>query len=261
MRRVSLSTFPTLGMLTGDVSQVVVEVLPNEHSPSEAEQITPASHSGQATVLSSDEALTNLSQQRKGSEVVHEDEEGWVSDQSSPEDAQVKVQPPAEKRAFTGRGSKKRRVDIHRPSSQPHHHPRASVPTQIDTSASTGSSTATATAPSAPSVSTSVAPESPLPQSPTTPSDTVEDEPRGRAPPASASSTFAARRKPRHMRIVSLRGSEASSREASPARSIRWADAGAGSAPATARWPQSPSAQGSRAPSPSPAASTENDTG
>ncbi|KAI9448797.1 Sodium/hydrogen exchanger family-domain-containing protein [Lactarius psammicola] len=202
---------------------------------------------------------SNLSQQPEEIEVVHEDEDGWVSDQSSPEDTQAKVQPHAEKRLFSGRSGKKRRADDHRPSIQPHHHPRVSLPAPIDTSASTGSNTVTATAPSAPS--TSAAPDSPLPKSPSSPSDIIDDEPRGRSLPASASSTFAARRKPRHMRIVSLRGSEAGSREVSPVRSIRWADAGAGSAPATQRWPQSPSAQGSRAPSPSPAESAENDTG
>jgi len=244
---------------TGPGNEVTVEVLRNEDGPSEAERITAAS-----TMPLSDEAISNLSEQVEESEVVHEDEDGWVSDQSLPEEAQAKVQSHGEKRAFTGRGSKKRRTDIHRPSI---HHPRVSLPTQIDTSASTGSSTATATVPTAPSMTTSAAPESPLPKSPSSPSSIVDDEPRGRAPPASASSTFAARRRPRqHMRIVSLRGagSEASSREVSPVRSIRsirWADAGAGSAPATARWPQSQSAQGSRAPSPSPAESTENDTG
>ncbi|KAI9429412.1 Sodium/hydrogen exchanger family-domain-containing protein [Lactarius indigo] len=202
------------------------------------------------------EVLSNLSQHP---EVVHEDEDGWVSDQSSPEDAQTKVQPHAEKRVFTGRPSKKRRAEDHRPSIQPPNHPRVSLPAPIDTSASTSSNTVMATVPSAPS--TSVGPESPLPKSPSSSSDMVDDEPRGRALPASVSSTFSVRRKSRHMRIVSLRGSEASSREVSPARSIRWADAGAGSTPATARWPQSPSAQGSRAPSPSPADSAENDTG
>ena len=188
-----------------------------------------------------------------------------MSDQSLPDDTQAKVQPHVEKRVCTGRGSRKRRADVHRPSIHSHHHlPRVPLPAQIDTTAaSTESNTATATAPSTPAPATSTsAPESPLPpMTPTSPSDTIEDEPRGRAPPASASSTFAGRRKPRHMRIVSLRGSEASSREVSPARSIRWADAGAGSAPATARWSQAPSAQGSRAPSPSPAESAENDTG
>ena len=210
----------------------------------------------------SDEAPSNLSQQAKESEAVHEDEEGWVSDQSSPEETQAKVQSHTEKRACTGRGSKKRRADIHRPSI---HHPRVPLPAQIDTSVSTGSNTATPTAPSAPPImSTSAAPSPESPPPNTSPSDTIDDEPRGRQPPASASSTFSARRKPRqHMRIVSLRGagSEASSREVSPVRSIRWADAGAGSAPATARWPQSQSAQGSRAPSPSPVESAENDTG
>ncbi|KAF8267323.1 Sodium/hydrogen exchanger family-domain-containing protein [Lactarius quietus] len=238
---------------TGPGEEVQVEVLRDERGSSEAEHITPASRSGNAAVPSSNEALSNLSPHPEEPEAAYEDEEGWVSE----EDAQAKVQPHAEKR---GRCSKKRRVDIHRPSIQTHHHPRVLLPAQIDIASS---STPTATTPSAPPMSASTIPESPLPKSPSSPSDTVDDEPRGRPPPASASSTFAVRRKPRHMRIVSLRGSEASSREVSPVRSIRWADAGAGSAPATARWPQSPapSVQGSRAPSPSPAESAENDTG
>ena len=218
----------------------------------------------------SSEAPSNLSQQPDGIEVVHEDEDGWVSDQSSPEYAQGTMQPHAERRHVSGRSNRKRRTDDHRPSNHPHCHPRVSPPAQMDPSASIGLNTATASAPSL--LSTSAAPEPPLPRTPSSLSDIVDDKPRGRAPPASASSIFVARRKqPRHMRIVSLRGSEASSREVSPVRSIRWADAGAGSTPTTARWPQSPSAQGSRAPSPSaqgsrvpspsPADSAENETG
>ncbi|KAH9057462.1 Sodium/hydrogen exchanger family-domain-containing protein [Lactarius vividus] len=282
---------------TGPGEEVEVEVQRNDHGSSEAGHITPVSRNGRAAVhhsapaaperatrhvpheeaepedtignrdaspppqievavdaLQPNEVLSNSSQQP---EVVHEDEDGWVSDRSSPEDAQAKVEPRAEKRPFTGRTSKKRRADDHRPSIQ--HNPRVSLPAPIDTSPSADSNAATATVPSAPSMT--AGPESPLPKSPSSPSDIADDEPRGRTLPASASSTFSARRKPRHMRIVSLRGSEASSREVSPARSIRWADAGAGSTPATARWPQAPSAQGSRAPSPSPADSAENDTG
>lgn len=295
----------------GPGEEVEVEVQRNEHGPSEAEHITPASRIGHAAVHRSadaalgratrhvpheevgpkntvgshdssnhdtshprshreevavyappsSKALSDLSQQPEEIEVVHEDEDGWESEQSSPEDTQVKVQPQqphTEKRLSTSRSNKKRRADDRRPFIQPHYHPRASLPTPIDTSVSTESSSATATAPSVPSMS--AAPDSPLPES-SSPLDLVDDERRGRSPPASASSTFVTRRKPRHMRIVSLRGSEAGSREVSPVRSIRWADAGAGSAPATARWPQSPSAQGSRAPSPSPADTAENDSG
>jgi hypothetical protein len=103
-----------------------------------------------------------------------------------------------------------------------------------------------------------------VPETLTTSMDATDEEPRGRPPPASAPSTIATRRHPRHMRIMSLRGSETGSREVSPARSIRWADADAGSSPATARWPQSPSVQGSRAPSPgspTPGEPTEADLG
>jgi hypothetical protein len=86
---------------------------------------------------------------------------------------------------------------------------------------------------------------------------TADEETRGRRPPASTSTS---ERLPRHMRIMSLRGSTASSREVSPVRSIRWADEGTGAGPATGRWRQSPcaSAGSSRAPSraPSPGPST-----
>jgi hypothetical protein len=75
--------------------------------------------------------------------------------------------------------------------------------------------------------------------------------------PASGPLTSPIQTLPRHMRIMSLRGSETASREVSPVRSIRWADAGAGASPATMRWPQSPSAQGSRAPSPGPSSPGE----
>lgn len=279
-------------MLT-DMLQIEVEVQRCEPDPCEAEHTTPASRSGhrfadaalervtrlgpheeaepkdtfgsygsgigdaspphpQREVMAyappSNEALSNLTQQPLGSEVVHEDEDEWVSDQSSLEDVvQAKV-PHAKKRLSAGGSSrKKKRADDRRPSIRPpHYHSRASLP-EIDTSASTGSGTATATAPSAPSIS--AAPESPLPRTPSFPSDIVDDASRGRSPYASASSTFAARRKPQHVRIVSLLGGEDGSREDSPARSIRWADG-------TARGP--PSAQGSRAPSPSPADGADN---
>ncbi|KAH9952695.1 Sodium/hydrogen exchanger family-domain-containing protein [Lactifluus volemus] len=76
----------------------------------------------------------------------------------------------------------------------------------------------------APDVSTSPIPNTALP-----------DGRRGRASraPTSASvpSTYASRRQPRHMRVVSLRESETGSREVSPARSVRWADAGASTSP------------------------------
>jgi hypothetical protein len=87
---------------------------------------------------------------------------------------------------------------------------------------------------------------------------TADEETRGRRLHVSTPST--PERLPRHMRVMSLRGSAASSREVSPVRSIRWADEGAGASPATARWTQSPctSARSSRAPSraPSPGPST-----
>lgn len=151
----------------------------------------------------STKALSNLSQQPE-----EFDKDGWVSDQSSPEDVQTKVQPRAEKCVFTGGSSRKHRADDHRPSI-PHHHPRVSLLTQIDTSVST----VMGTAPSAPSLS--AGPESPFPRFPL---DIVDDDPRRPHPHL----TFAACRKLRHLRIISLRGGEAGG--VSPACSIRWAD-------------------------------------
>lgn len=176
--------------------------------------------------------------------VRQDEDDEWVSDQSSPEDA------PVEKgqHAKTSRVSKRRRSDRHRSSAHVHHHSHLPHPTPISVSTSTNSGVTAATDP--PPLAPDL-PSLPAPGPSSSPTD-ADEEPRGRTPLSAAPSSSAARRQPRHMRIVSLRGSAAGSREVSPARSVRWADTGAGSSPATARWPQSPSAQGSRAPSPGP---------
>lgn len=188
---------------------------------------------------------------------VREDEDGWVSDRSLPGDVHTLEGHQRTVMRHSSRANKKKRIERHRPSTHNHHHHRSrlSHPAPIDISASTESNTAPDAGPStlAPDVPNPAVPGSP----PSLPDTMDEEEPRGRTPATSTYSTVTARssRRPRqHMRIVSLRGSEAASREVSPARSIRWADAGAGNSPATARWPQSPSAsvQGSRAPSPGP---------
>lgn len=177
--------------------------------------------------------------------VLREDEEdGWVSDQSSPESASVEKGHQQTTKSATNRAGKKRRIDRRRSSIHIHHQSRFPSPTPESSSAPT----------EGPSTPTREMPSSTVPETLTSSMDTTDEEPRGRPPPASAPSTIAIRRHPRHMRIMSLRGSETGSREVSPVRSIRWADADAGSSPATSRWPQSPSvsAQGSRAPSPGP---------
>jgi len=180
---------------------------------------------------------------------IHEDEEdGWVSDQSSPRSGPLEKEHRQSAKSASNRASKKRRIDRHRSSIHIHHHSHLPPPTPrgLSTSESGAVPAASLSAP-APDV-----PSLPVAEALASPMDTMDAEPRGRAPAAFAPSAIATRRRPRHMRIVSLRGSETGSREVSPARSVRWADTGAGPSSATARWPQSPSAQGSRAPSPGP---------
>jgi hypothetical protein len=218
---------------------------PRSHTPREG-TVLPAPESAHVVL--------NLSAERETAGVRQdEEEEGWVSDQSWPEDALVEKGHQQTTKAPRSRSIKRRRTDRHRSSVHVHHHSRLPLHTAIDISTSTTeASTPPATGSSTP------APDAPSSPSPT---DTADEEPRGRRLPASAPSTSAVQTLPRHMRIISLRGSETGSREVSPSRSIRWADAGAGASPATARWPQSPSAQGSRAPSPGPPTPGEPDLG
>jgi len=185
----------------------------------------------------------NLSAEPEVADICDDEEDGWVSDKSSPEKALTETGHQRTAKSASNRASKRRRIDRHRSCIHIHHHPRSPLTTPKGTSTSE-SSTAPAAGPSTPAPDV---PSSSVPEASTI--DSVDEEPRGRAPPASAPSTVAARSRPRHMRIVSLRGSETGSREVSPARSVRWADA-PGSA--TTRWPQSSSVQGSRAPSPGP---------
>jgi hypothetical protein len=189
------------------------------------------------------------------------EEDGWVSDQSFAETAPAENGRQQGVKGVNTRASRRRRIDRHRSSIHTHHHSR--LP-QKDTSTSE-SSPVLVPGPSAPTPDVSSLPTSETPASLIV-IDTTDEESRGRALAASAPSTLATRRRPRHMRIVSLRGSETASRDVSPARSIRWADAGVGPSSATSRWPQSPSAsaQGSRAPSPGPSTPgepTEDDLG
>lgn len=181
--------------------------------------------------------------------IFQDEEDGWVSDQSWSEDVSVERGHQQTAKPPRSRTNTKRRPDRHRSSTYflrsrlPLHSPIdiSSSIMKPSTARAIGSSTL---APHAPG--------RPVPEVPPSPTDTAEKEPRGRRLPWSAPSTSAVQTPPRHMRIMSLRGNETGSREVSPARSIRWADAGTGGSPATARWAQSPSAQGSRAPSPGP---------
>jgi hypothetical protein len=210
---------------------------PRSHTPGEEGTVFPAP--GLA------HAVLNLSAEPETAGVrLDEEEDGWVSDQSWREDAPVEKGHQQSAKNPRSRPNKRRRTDRHRSSSYVHRHSRLPLHTAIDISTST---TKSSTAPT----SGSSTPAQDAPSS-SSPADTADEEPRGRRLPASALSNSAVQTLPRHMRIMSLRGSETGSREVSPVRSIRWADAGAGAGPATARWPQSPSAQGSRAPSPGP---------
>jgi len=186
----------------------------------------------------------NSSAEPEVADICEDEEDGWVSDQSSPEKAPMEIGHQQTAKIASNRVSKKRRIDRHRSSISSHNHSRL-PPTTSKGMSSSESSAAFAAGPSTPNVPSWSVPESP-------PMDPADEEQRGRALPTSVSSTIATRRRPRHMRIVSLRGSETGSREVSPARSVRWADAGTGNSPATMRWPHSSSAQGSRAPSPGP---------
>ena len=213
-----------------------------------------ASHTpeGRTTLLAheSAHAVSNLSAEPETASVRQEEEEdGWVSDPSWPEDVPLEKGHQQTAKPLRSRSNKRKRTDRHRSSGHVHHHSRLPFHAAIDISTSTPkSSSASASGSSTP------APNVPSLPSPT---DTADEEPRGRRMPGSGPSTSAIQTLPRHMRIMSLRGSETASREVSPVRSVRWADAGAGASPATMRWPQSPSAQGSRAPSPGPSSPGE----
>ena len=171
-----------------------------------------------------------------------------MSDQSWPEDVLVERGHQQTAKPPRSQANKRRRTDRHRSSTHVRHHSRLPLHTAIDISSSTIKSSAARSR-----GSSTMAPDAPSPLVPElspSPTDTADEEPRGRRLPGSAPSTSAVQKPARHMRIMSLRGSETGSREVSPARSIRWADAGTGAGPATARWALPPSAQGSRAPSP-----------
>ena len=208
---------------------------------------------GEGTVLPAPESahvVFDLSAEPDTMDIHQDEEDGWVSDKSWPKDVLVEGGHQHTAKPPRSRTNKRRRTDRRRSSTHIRHHSRLPLQTAIDTSSFTiKSSTARATA------SSTMAPDAPSPLVPKlspSPTDTADEEPRGRRLPGSAPSASVVQTPPRHMRIMSLRGSETGSREVSPPRSIRWADAGTSAGPATARWALPPSAQGSRAPSPGP---------
>jgi len=208
---------------------------------------------GEGTVLPAPESahvVLDLSAEPDTTGIRQDEEDGWVSDQSWPEDVLVERGHQRTAKPPRSRTNKRRRTDHYRSSTHFHRHSRLPLHASIDISSFTvESSTARSTGSStmAPDASTPLVPEV-LPSA----TDTPDEEPRGRRLPGFVPSTSAVQTPARHMRIMSLRGSETGSREVSPARSIRWADAGTGAGPASARWALPPSAQGSRAPSPGP---------
>jgi hypothetical protein len=249
MRHVPHEVEAGLKGLLGSHSGDDMDVSPEHPSLPPPRSQTP----GEETVLPAPESahvVLDLSAERDTTDIRQDEEDGWVSDQSWPEDVLVKRRHQQTAKPPRSRTNKKRRTDRHRSSTHVHHYSRLPLHTAIDMSSSTiKSSTARATG------SSTMVPDAPgplVPELSPSPTDTAGEEPRGRKLPGSAPSTSAVQTPPRHIRIMSLRGSETGSREVSPARSIRWADAGTGAGPATARWALPPSAQGSRAPSPGP---------
>jgi hypothetical protein len=260
--------------LKGVLGSRNIGVFPHQHPRLQS----PHSHpEGEETVMPTSEATHDMSNSCGEPEtaVVRQDEEdGWVSDRSWSEDAPAGYRQTAKhhhsrlnKRRHTDRhhsSTHHSRLPLHHHSRLPfhhhsrlplHHHPR--LPLHVPMGIST------TTIPAAGSLK--LAPDalnSPVTEVSPSSMATADEEARGRRLHVSTPST--PERLPRHMRIMSLRGSATSSREVSPVRSIRWADEGAGDSPATARWPQSPcaSARSSRAPSraPSPGPSTPSET-
>lgn len=201
---------------------------------------------GEGTVLSAPESahvVLDLSVEPDITGIRQDEEDGWVSDQSWPEDVLVERGYQQTAKPPRIRTNKRRRIDRHRSSTHIHHHSRLPLHTAIDLSSSTIKSSTARTISS--STMAPAAPSPLVPEVSSSPTDTADEEPRGRRL-LSAPSVSAVQTPPRHMRIMSLRGSETGSRDVSPARSIRWADAGTGA------WALPPSAQGSRAPSPGP---------
>jgi hypothetical protein len=227
---------------------------------------SPHSHpEGEETVMPAPEATHDMLDSYREPEtagVRQDEEDGWVSDRSWSEASPagyrqtVKHHSRLNKRRHTDRHFSS--IHAHHHSRQPlhhsrlpfHHHSRlplhhhSRLPLHVPTAMSTS------TTPAAGLLKLALdMPNSPGEEVSPSSTTTGDEETRGRRLPASNPST--PERLPRHMRIMSLRGSAASSREVSPVRSIRWADEGAVAGPATGRWPQSPcaSARSSRAPS------------
>ncbi len=233
-----------------------IDAFPHQHQHPRLQ--SPRSHpEGEETVMPAPEATHNMLDscgEPEISGVRQDDEDGWVSDRSWSEDARRQTA-----KHHHCRLSKRRHTDRHHSSIHVyhhsrlplHHHPR--LPLHHHSHVPMGISTSSTPAAGSPKLALDTSNSEAEPSS-----MTVDEETRGRRLPSSTPST--PERLPRHMRIMSLRGSAASSREVSPVRSIRWADEGTGASPATARWPQSPCASplSSRAPSraPSPGPST-----
>jgi len=258
-----------LGSRSGDN----IGVFPHQHPRLQS----PRSHpEGEVTIMPAPEAthdVLNSCGEPETAGVRQDEEDGWVSDQSWSEDSPVGYRQTA--KHHHSRLNKRRHTDRHHSSIHAHHHTRVPLHhhsrlpvhhhsrlllhhlSRLPLHVPMGISTDTTPAAGSPNLAPD-APNLPVAEVSSSSMATADEETRGRRLPASIPST--PERLPRHMRIMSLRGSAASSREVSPVRSIRWADEGAGASPATARWPQSPcaSARSSRAPSraPSPGPST-----
>lgn len=241
-----------------------IGVFPHQHPHLRS----PRSHpEGEETVMPAPEAthdVSNLCGEPEAAGVRQDEEDGWVSDRSWSEHASEGYRQTAKhhhsrfnKRRHTDRhhsSTHHARLPLHHHSRLPfHHHSRLPLHhhSRLPLHVPMGISTSTTPAADLPKLAPD-ARNSPVAEVSPSSMATADEETRGRRLPASTPST--PERLPRHMRIMSLRGSAASSREVSPVRSIRWADEGAGAAPSTARWPQSPcaSARSSRAPSPEP---------
>jgi hypothetical protein len=267
MRHISHDVEAGLKGVLGSRSGNYIGVFPHQHPRLQS----PRSHpEGEETVMPAPEAthdVLNSCREPETAGIRQDEEDGWVSDRSWSEDASVGYRQSA--KHHHSRLNKRRHTDRHHSSIHVHHHSRlpphhhsrlpfhhhSRLPfhhhsrlslhhhSRLPLHVPMGTPAAGSPEPAADEVSPSSM-------------ATADEETRGRRLPASTPST--PERLPRHMRIMSLRGSAASSREVSPVRSIRWADEGAGASPATARWPQSPCASGrssrapSRAPSPGP---------
>ena len=251
MRHVPHQVEAGLKGVLGPHSGVGVGVSPPEHTSLRPPRSQTPGEGILLPVPESPHVMMDLSTAEPDTTGISQDEDdGWVSDKSWPGNFTVERGHHQTAKQSRSRITKRRRTDRRRSFAHVCHHSRLPLHTAVDISNHTiKSSTARATG------SSTMAPNAPsplVPEDSPSPTDTADEEPRGRRLPRSAQSTSAVQTPPRHVRIMSLRGSQIGSREVSPARSIRWADAGNGAGSATARWVLPLSAQSSRAPSPGP---------